>query len=230
MKVVTRIWVVAALWSCGIPLNVALAQAEPGVYAGAFFGVTDSKGSPAALSQQAFAAFSIVTTGPIDGREDTEDSGYGFEVGYRFNRWLAVEGGYVDLGDTTFRASAPGFLAFNPDGSADTFTQKLTSNVSGFIVSALGIIPLSFRFEAYGRVGLLIGNDEIEARVANSIGSDSLEVSESSTDTMVGIGVAFSLAEIYSIRAEVMRVLDAGDELSGENDIDILSLGVTVRF
>jgi OmpA-OmpF porin, OOP family len=230
MKVTKRIMVAAALCGCGIPLNAAMAQAEPGIYAGFFVGATDSKGTPSGASQAGFAAFGIVPSGPIMGaKEDQEDSGYGFQVGYRFNRWLAIEGGYVDLGETTFRATTAGTLMGDPD-SADTFSQKLTSNIAGLTVTALGIVPLSFRFEAYGRAGLLIGNDELEVRAANSTGSANFDVSESATDTLLGIGVSFTLAEIYSLRAEFTRILDAGDEISGENDIDMLSLGLTVRF
>jgi len=230
MKVTKRIMVAAALCGCGIPLNAALAQAEPGIYAGFFFGATDSKGSPSGASQAGFDAFGIVPSGPIArGKEDQEDSGYGFQVGYRFNRWLAIEGGYVDLGETTFRASTPGTLMGIP-GSADTFTQKITSNIAGLTATVLGIVPLSYRFEAYGRAGFLIGDDELEVRAANSTDSANFDVSESTTDTMLGIGLSFSLAEIYSVRAEFMRVLDAGDEISGENDIDMLSVGLTVRF
>jgi len=224
-----RVILATALWGCGAPLNVALAQAEPGIYAGFFFGISDSDGTPSGASQAGFDAFGIMPTGPITSSQDPEDSGYGFQVGYRFNRWLAFEGGYVDLGDTTFRGSVPAVLLGAPD-SADTFTQKLTSNIAGLTASVLGIVPINFRWEAYGRAGLLIGNDELDVRAANSMDSASFEVSESVTDTFVGAGISFSLAEIYSVRAEFMRILDAGDAISGENDIDLLSLGLTVRF
>ena len=229
MKVMKRVILATALWGCGVPLNVALAQAEPGIYAGFFFGISDSDGTPAGASQAGFDAFGIVPNGPITSSQDPEDSGYGFQVGYRFNRWLAFEGGYVDLGDTTFRASAPATLNGDPT-TADTFTQKLTSNIAGLTASVLGILPINFRWEAYGRAGLLIGNDELDVRAANSADSASFDVSESVTDTFLGVGIAFSLVEIYSVRAEYTRILDAGDEISGENDIDMLSLGLTVRF
>jgi hypothetical protein len=230
MKVVKRLLIAAALWACGIPLNVALAQAEPGIYASLYFGNADSKGTPAVFSQAGFAGFGIMPTGPITPTlQDEKDSGYGFQVGYRFNRWLALEGGYVDLGETTFKASAPGVLLF--DNSTDTFTQKLSSGIAGITVSALGIVPLSYRWETYGRAGILIGNNELRVRAADSMGgSGSFDISESATDSMLGVGVAFFLAEVYSIRAEFTRIMDAGDGISGENDIDLLSLGFTVRF
>ena len=39
-----------------------------------------------------------------------------------------------------------------------------------------------------------------------------------------------SFLEIYSVRAEYLRVFDVGDEFTGEGDIDMISLGVTVAF
>jgi hypothetical protein len=230
MKVVKRLLVAAALWACGIPLNVAMAQAEPGIYAALYFGNANSEGTPASFSQAGFGGFGILPTGPIvPTSQDKKDSGYGFQVGYRFNRYLALEGGYVDLGETTFKASAPGVFLFN--NSTDTFTQKITSKVAGITLSALGVVPLGYRWEVFGRAGLLIDNNEVEVRAADSMGgSGSFDLSESATDVMAGVGVGFLLAEIYSIRAEFTRILDAGDEISGENDIDLLSLGFTVRF
>ena len=112
------------------------------------------------------------------------------------------------------------------------FTNRLTSSIAGFTISALGIVPLSYRWEAYGRAGFMIGDDELSIRISDDTngGSADFDASESATDVMVGIGIAFSLVEIYSLRAEFTRILDAGDDISGESDIDLLSIGVAVRF
>ncbi len=233
MKVATRIMLAATLFASGAPMNMALAQADPGIYAGFFFGASDSKSSAGDFADQAqlvYGSFGIATAPSAISPLDTEDSGYGFQVGYRFNSWLAIEGGYLDLGDTTYRETALGVFVDDPDQQVDTFSQKITSKVSGLTVSVLGIIPLSYRWELYGRAGLLFGNEEVDNRIANSFDSVSFDASESITDVMLGAGISFSLAEIYSIRAEFLRVLDGGDEFVGESDIDLLSLGVTVRF
>ncbi len=239
MKLAKRVWLIGLIWACGIPLNVALAQVEPGIYAGFFFGASDSQGSAGDFDASALAVYDAFTI-TADTRNapgfDTKDSGYGFAVGYRFNSWLAVEGGYVDLGDAVYRETSSGrFQDENgaPIGAPRDFSVRLTSNIKGFSVSALGILPLSYRWEAYARAGFLIGDDELSIGISDDTAGEraSLDVSGSTTETMLGVGISFTLVEIYSLRAEFMRVLDAGkSDISGENDIDLLSIGVTVRF
>jgi hypothetical protein len=240
MTVAKRIWCAAALWACGVPLNIAMAQVEPGVYAGFLFGMTDSKASASDFNDTALSVYDSVNT-IADIRNppslDTEDSGYGFAVGYRFTSWLAVEGGYMDLGDRSYRETASGrrfFLDENGDVASvpANFSQRVSSNIAGFTVTALGIVPLSYRWEAYGRAGFIIGDDEVDVSISDDTngGNATFDASESASDVMLGIGISFSLAEIYGLRAEFTRILDAGDSISGEGDIDLLSLGVTVRF
>jgi opacity protein-like surface antigen len=240
MKVAKRIGLAAALWACGTPLNFAVAQVEPGIYAGVLFGNAAGKGAASdfdALAQDVYA--SVNTSGDIRNRPnfDDEDSGYGFAVGYRLTSWLAIEGGYVDLGEQSYRETASGrrfFIDENnmPASVPANFSQRLDSSIAGFMLAALGIVPLSYRWETYGRLGIMIGNDEIDISISDDTngGNARFDTSESATDFMAGVGVSFSLAEIYNLRAEFTRILDAGDDLSGESDIDLLSIGVTVRF
>ncbi len=91
-------------------------------------------------------------------------------------------------------------------------------------------MPINYRWEAYGRLGLLVGNEELTVSAANSTSSTSFDVTENMADTLLSVGIAYFLAEIYSVRAEYTRILKAGDEIVGENDIDLISLGLSVRF
>ena len=240
MKVAKRLWLAGTILACGLPgVVLAQAQAEPGVYASLFLGSVDnsiSKGEFGLSAQAVYDGFGIQTSVRNSPSLDNTDSSYGFAVGYRFNQWFAIEGGYVDLGEASYRETSTGRFLDNtgaPQGPPSDFTVRLKSNIAGFTFSALGVVPLTYRLEAYGRVGFLIGDDELEIDISNDTngGSASFDVSENSTETMIGIGLAFSLVEIYSIRAEFTRILDAGkDDVSGEADIDLVSLGVTVRF
>ena len=56
------------------------------------------------------------------------------------------------------------------------------------------------------------------------------EFSENSVDALVGIGTSLNFLEIYDFRLEYQRVFDAGDEATGEGDVDMISVGVTVVF
>jgi hypothetical protein len=39
-----------------------------------------------------------------------------------------------------------------------------------------------------------------------------------------------SLAEVYTLRAEFTRIFDAGSDVFGEADADLVSIGLTVAF
>ena len=57
------------------------------------------------------------------------------------------------------------------------------------------------------------------------------EESKSDTDFLLGVGFGFTVLEIYQLRLEYQRILSIGDEdLWGEGDVDVLSLGMTVTF
>jgi OmpA-like transmembrane domain len=156
---------------------------------------------------------------------DDKDTSFGMAAGYRFLPNLAVEGGYVDLGELSYRNESFGT---HIDHQED-WLQKLGASTSGITLSALGILPLSYRWEIYARGGVLFATNEVDIYITDMIGSDSLTVSESSTEWLAGVGASFSFAEVYGARFEYQRVFDAGDGLF-EGDIDIMSIGFTVSF
>lgn len=166
---------------------------------------------------------------------DNEDHGYSFVGGYRLYSWLAVEGGYMGLGDQSYRATSDGSFAANPDIPGDEptpspLTVSTRTTTTGFILSALGILPVSYRWEVYGRVGLLFASNELTLYLTDGAGSYKDKSNGSSTDLLAGAGASFTFAEIYGLRAEYQRVFDAGDDTVGEADTDLVTLGVTVKF
>lgn len=157
---------------------------------------------------------------------ENEDSAYGFLVGYRLTPYLAVEGSYMDLGKVTYRNSSTGTFQGEPIALA----TNLTSDTSGLGISALGILPLNYRWEIYARGGLLIATNDLDIFLTDGVGQLSGNTSEGSTDLLAGVGLSFGFAEIYQARLEFQRVFAAGDEFTGEGDVDLLSLGITVTF
>ncbi len=87
---------------------------------------------------------------------DTKDSAFGFFAGYRFSTHFAVEGGYMELGTVKYRARPRG----NITGVPTDATLNLDSSTAGINVSALGIWPLSYRWEVYGRAGALFSSND----------------------------------------------------------------------
>lgn len=154
---------------------------------------------------------------------DTKDKGYSALIGYRISAHFAIEGMFLDLGEMTYTATTEALLDDEPF-TADT---KMVAEVSGIGLYALGIWPLSYRWELYARGGVQFTTPRLRARISNLIidfGNDS------ATDFVGGVGIAMSIMDIYGLRLEYSRVFDAGDDNTAEGDADFFSLGVIVAF
>jgi opacity protein-like surface antigen len=98
-------------------------------------------------------------------------------------------------------------------------------------MSALGILPLSYRWEVYARGGVLISNSTLNVFLTDGVQSDKARRTQSGFDLLAGAGISFSIAEIYSVRLEYQRVFDAGDDATLDAaDVDMATLNVTVSF
>lgn len=75
----------------------------------------------------------------FNGLSKSSDTSYGIFLGYQYNRNLAVEGEYVDLGRFSTAAGVTG-----------------KSDVWG--LSAIGTMPLEGNFSAYGKLGVTRSN------------------------------------------------------------------------
>jgi hypothetical protein len=108
---------------------------------------------------------------------------------------------------------------------------NVDTETSGLTLSALGVWPLSYRWEVYGRAGVLFSSNEFRAFYDDIEQSPRrARFSESDVDMLAGIGASFNFFEIYDLRLEFMRVFDAGHESTGEADLDLISVGITVVF
>jgi OmpA-like transmembrane domain len=231
-----------SVWSLGraglglVLLIAGLAAVQPaqaqqeGFYIGIAYGQAKKEADIApydAYAQGFFAEVGFIPTS-VSTRIDDTDGAYGFVGGYRFTPHWAIEGGYAQLGNIKYRATATGA---SPAGQ-DSSNFNVDNSTSGIIVSGLGILPLSYTMEVYGRVGVMLTTTSIQTYYREGIrGEASGEESASSTDLLAGAGVSLSFLEIYSLRLEYMRVFDAGKDPSfGEADLDMMSLGVTVMF
>lgn len=161
----------------------------------------------------------------------SDGEAYGFLAGYRLSQHLAFEGGYTYIGKQSYRESASGFF-FPTEGEPqpENWSLSLSSRTSGFELSALGILPISYSWELYARAGVLIASNTLSVYASNGNLLFADQFNESSSDWLAGVGISWSLAEVYAIRAEFKRIFDAGEAVFGEADLDLVSIGVTVSF
>jgi hypothetical protein len=205
--------------------------AQLGIYAGISYAMAEKDSTRSVFEDEAFAIYdafgftALTTTGSFD----TKDSSYGFVVGWRLTEHIALEGGYMDLGEVVYRDRSTGSRA-GVSGLQD-WAQNVESSTSGISLAALGILPLSYRWEVYARAGVLISNNTESVFITDNIGSESLRASKSGVDLLAGVGVSFSIVEIYQLRLELGRVFDAGeDDTLDEADVDMATFNIAVSF
>lgn len=209
--------------------GISSAQAaQVGFYIGGAYGQTEKD-----IGIQDFDSFAAIVYNnfgftPQSGTStmDTSFNGYGFYGGYRFNTHLAVEGGYFNLGSFKYRSRVMG----NIGGVPSTGALNYDGETSGITVAALGVWPMSYRWEFYGRAGAIFASNTASVYYADIQGPARTEFSENSVDLLAGVGTSFTFLEIYDLRLEYQRVFDAGDEAIGEGDADTISIGISVVF
>ena len=141
---------------------------------------------------------------------ENKDTSFKVFGGARVNKNFAVEGAYIDFGELVAKDS---FDAF-------------TAEVSGFSLSALGIIPASDSVDIYGKVGMLFW----DLTLALS-GTFNGSYSESGSDFAFGFGANFDVTETLAIRAEFEKFQSVGkDSTTGESSVSLISLGAVFYF
>ena len=80
---------------------------------------------------------------------DNTGSAYKLQLGYQFNKYFAVEGGYFNLGKSKLDYS---------DGTSDSL------KTDGLNISAVGILPFDNGFSVFGKLGRLREQDEAQLR------------------------------------------------------------------
>lgn len=159
---------------------------------------------------------------------DDSDLGYHLAFGYRFHRYFAAEIALAQFGELSSKATGTMDTPSGPQPASADFTF----NVQGIVFSGLGILPLGEKFEVYGRVGWLFANSErqFSLRVGGQSGG-SLSAKGDSQDVLYGLGVAWNLNQVYTIRAEFQQLKDVGQSnRTGTEDLETIQVGLMMRF
>jgi len=204
-----------------------------GAYGGAQVGYTTFSAEGSAEDREALEntlenagdAFQNLSSGT----EDT-DIGYQATFGYRFHRYFAAELGLAQFGSLESTAKAD--IDFGDGEGFVPTSVKLSFSAGGPILSAIGILPLHEKFELYARLGYLFTSTEREfsARIdGSSAGSGSAK--GDSQNPVYGVGFAWHINQVYSIRGEYQQLDNVGQsDRTGEQDLKILGLGLVIRF
>jgi OmpA-like transmembrane domain len=221
-------------------LGLTLANAAAAETGGLYFGLTggstsfDMGGSKQDFDEAiGFPIANAFLLGGLDVLDyesslDDTDMGYGLQVGYRFNRYVAAEVGYVNLGEGLYEAN------MTVTDGIEVAPVEVSARVvsSGPTAAVLGILPLGERFDVHAKAGLLFADTRFRSRVrdvafdANVLHDESRS---SEAETFVGVGGTWNINDSYSVRFEYQRYLDLGSDDTGEGAVDMVGLSVVFR-
>lgn len=136
------------------------------------------------------------------------DTAYKLFAGIRFLNFLAVEAGYLDLGDPT-----------DIIASIEGDELEVQIGVQGWDAFAVGLLPIG-PVDLYAKIGVVSWEADIRAAYNDLRDTDS----DSGTDAAYGLGVALRLGKV-SLRAEGEQ-FDIGDA----EHVYMFSVGATFTF
>ncbi len=144
--------------------------------------------------------------------------GGGVFLGYNFNPYVAVEGGYTHYGQSSYKPSvvAPGT---NPSPAIQT---------NGGNVVLKGILPFETTgFAVFGKAGLAVIRQSLAGKLTTasdgSIGGGSTTTNLHGT---AGIGFSYDLTQSWVADLSFTRVFKSG----GVNSADLAALGFSYHF
>lgn len=216
----SRVMVVATLALFG---GVASADDGRGFYVGLGAGVALADVDQDELDAMVFGAIESVGLDVLDASSKLSDSdaSLGLLVGYRFLPWLAVEAEWLTLGTAGYEAHAD-----VTDGAVVAPVKAtLDTDSKGIAVSALGIWPVSQRWDLYGRAGVLLADTTASVRLSSEGFRETASDSKSSQEVLVGIGAGWKASPVWTVRFDLQHFQDVGDEeMTGEASVDRLSV------
>ena len=182
--------------------------------------------APAALAEDAGGYFGVSAgqASASDYCSDTggltvtscDDSDTSFRIfgGARITPNVGIEAAYVNLG--TYTGSVSGF------GPAVRVETELT----GFTVQGVGMVPFGNEFSLMGRVGMIFW----DLNVTPSVPGASASVGDDGTDIALGVGAQYKFARNFGLRADVDFYPDLGNSTTGEDNITAFSIGAVFSF
>jgi OOP family OmpA-OmpF porin len=193
-------------------IAVALAAAPAAAWSGDYVGVL--KAPKSSFTPGGFFS-TLDNAGTAYNAPGSGENGYRLKLGYKYSRYLSVQGEYVDFGRT------PSDI-FSATGSLSS-----TFRSTGYGVDTVATVPLWRSFSFYGRLGAYRG----EARNAFAAYSTSLLGDTRSTRLRYGLGMRYDFTKAFGIKAELERYSPLGASTGSESDAaDLVSVGVSWRF
>ncbi|MDO8284197.1 MAG: OmpA family protein [Rhodoferax sp.] len=153
------------------------------------------------------------STSPGSFTNETQDTSYKLFGGYQFNRNIALEAGYFNLGKFTYSTSLP----------AGTLNGRYETE--GINLDLVGTMPLSARWSALARIGVQYANTRDAFSGPGLPASAPTDNSQRSNNGKVGLGLQYELTPSMFLRGEAERYR-VKDGLGSNGDVNVVSVSL----
>lgn len=149
---------------------------------------------------------------------DERDTGYKVFMGYQFNPYVALEGGYFNLGQLDLSAVTA------PAGTLDGRFK-----LQGLNLDLVGTMPLGMNWSIIGRIGAQ--HAQTRGRFSGTGAASTIATSRDENDTnyKFGVGLQYEISPSWLIRAEAERYR-ISDTVGGHGNVDLYSLSLVFPF
>lgn len=203
-----------SLAAMGIIASSSATAQDRGWYLGASVGQSRAKIDEDKINSALLGA-GFTNTSIVDRDQDT---GFKLFLGYQFNKYFALEGGFFDLGKFSYTATTL------PPGTLDSRTK-----LKGLNLDLVLNLPITEKFSVLGRAGVIHAEAKDTFSSTGSVLVFNPTYSKRATNYKFGGGLQYDFTKAFAMRAEAERYR-INDALNNKGDIDLFSVGVLVRF
>ena len=150
--------------------------------------------------------------------DDDRATGFKAFAGYQFNRNLALEGGYFDLGTFSYDAT-----------TVPTGTLHGQARFNGLNLDTVGILPLTDRLSLLARVGVNYAQARDQFSGTGAVNVLNSSPSKRQANLKVGLGMQYAFSDALAMRVEAERYR-VNDAVGNRGDVDLFSVGLLYRF
>ncbi len=191
----------------------ALAQDTSHYYGGVSIGSSRTDINASGVTEGLLPGVNALTT-----TTDKKDTAYKLFGGYQFNRNIALEGGYFNLGKHSFTANT------SPAGTLAGETK-----VHGVNLDLVGTMPLTQRFSAQARIGAQHAWSRSNFSGTGAAAGVATSSKHNDTNLKVGLGVQYEITPAVWVRADVERYR-IKDAIGNRNNVTVASVSLVIPF
>lgn len=184
-------------------------------YGGVAVGQSQSRLDEAELTRNQLGGDPGITATDTDER----DTAYKAFLGYQFNRFVALEGGYFDLGEGRFTTNTT-----TPLGSLSGALKT-----RGWNLDLVGTLPMTPKWSLLGRIGAQHAKTKAEYSGTGLVLPATPDASKSQTNYKYGAGLQYEITPAVLVRGEWERYR-VSNVAGGHHGVNVASLSLVFPF